>query len=186
MFNLDLSFFVCDTTGFLRIMYLIKVLLNIVRFVVPLILIGMTIFDLVKNVINPKNKDGMKKITNRLIAAVVVFLVPTIVSLSVSLIDYITDNNTTDYKLTSCYTNANMECINNIEAYLDCDDLGNNTSQDKRKCQAFRRCNSYELTNSCSIKTVLDDKNCFDINYTEQGVLDTNYTKYSVQGFKLR
>ena len=43
MFNLKIGFYLCDTAGFLRIMYLIKVALNIVRFIVPIILILMII-----------------------------------------------------------------------------------------------------------------------------------------------
>ena len=188
MFNLNISFFICNTSGVLRIMYLIKTLINVIRFIVPIILIIMLIYDLPNNVIKPNEKDGINKIVKRVVAAVIVFIVPTVVSLVISLIDYALENgDDTNYKLTSCYTNANMECIKNIEAYLNCDDISaQNNNQDRTKCQNFRRCNSYELTNSCSIKTTLDNLNCREINYKTDSVLDTDYTKYSVQGFKLK
>ena len=51
MFGLNVSFYLCDTVGFLRIMYFIKLFLNIIRFVVPIIVICMIILDLVRNVI---------------------------------------------------------------------------------------------------------------------------------------
>lgn len=177
---LNISYFLCNTVGFLRVMYLIKVLLNIIRFLVPIILIIMIVLDLLKNVVDPKNKEGMKKIYNRLIAAIIVFIVPTLVSLVIKFIGKITDNGVdTNYKISSCYTNATSDCIKNIEAYLNCDGVETN----KDKCKAFRSCNSYQLSNSCQITTSLDNQNCLDINY-KSGSLNGEYVQFSVQGFK--
>lgn len=177
---MNLAFFLCNTIGFLRVMYLVKVLLNIIRFVIPIILIAMVILDLVKNVIDPKTKDGIKKIYNRAIAAIIIFIIPTLINIVINFIGKVTENQTdTDYKVSACYINANMDCINNIQAYLDCENITNDRSQ----CLAFRKCNSYQLSNSCQITTVLDDKNCYDINY-QSGNLDSKYIQFSVQGFK--
>ena len=52
-----LDFYICDTLGFLQVMNLFKILLNILRFVVPIIVIVMLVMDLVKNVINPNEKE---------------------------------------------------------------------------------------------------------------------------------
>ena len=82
-----LDFYICDTLGFLQVMNLIKTLLNILRFVIPIIVILMLIMDLTKNVINPNEKEGMKKIVTRVSAAVIVFLVPTIINLIVYFIN---------------------------------------------------------------------------------------------------
>ena len=161
MFNLELGFYICDTAGFLRIMYLVKVLLNLIRFAVPIILILMVLLDLFKNVINPKEKEGMKKIVNRILAAVIVFFVPTVVSLVLYLMDYVLDNSSEDYKVSSCYTNANMNCIKNVDNYLKCNEI-NDTSA-KKKCREYRSCNSYTLTGSCGIKTV-ESNTCKKIN----------------------
>ena len=93
-----LDFYICDTLGFLQVMNLFKILLNILRFVVPIIVIVMLVMDLVKNVINPNEKEGMKKIVMRVSAAVIVFLVPTIINLVIHLINIIFEDNTdTDY-----------------------------------------------------------------------------------------
>lgn len=176
MFNL--AFNVCDTEGFLRIMYFIKLAMNILRFVIPIILIVMIIFDLFKNTISPDNKDGMKKITNRLIAAVIVFIVPTLVNLVVIFMDYIFDNaDETDYKISSCYTNANMNCINNIENYLECSEF---SDDEKKYCQKFRQCNDYKLTNDCSIETVANQQNCSSINKDKDGNANFKYIKYAI------
>lgn len=73
----------CDT-NLQNIMGLIKFLLNVVRFVVPLVLIVLGTFDLFKAVTAGKDEDIKKKqqvLIKRVIAGVIVFLVPTIVSI---------------------------------------------------------------------------------------------------------
>ena len=115
-----LDFFICDKLGFLQAMSLIKTLLNIIRFVIPIIIIVLIIKDLIQNVIDPNNKDGIKKIKNRLIAAVAIFLVPTIIDLFMNLLNKATDSEyDTNYKLSSCYTNANNSCIEKVKEYLN-------------------------------------------------------------------
>lgn len=164
MFNLELGFFICDTIGFLRLMYLIKLGMNILRFVVPIILIIMIVLDVIKNVINVDEKDGARKIIKRLIAAGLVFFVPTIVNVITSLIGYIevVGKEDMNYSSTRCYKNANMECIKKVEDYLNCEDYSD--KETKKNCQKYRKCNGYILSNSCDIKTEVDEKSCSDIN----------------------
>lgn len=164
MFNL--AFNICDTEGFLRIVYFIKLAMNILRYVIPIILIVMITIDLLKNTINPKNKDGMKKITNRLIAAVIVFLVPTVIDIFMGITAYffedsVNHTNRTNYTITSCYTNANLTCINNINDYLICKDV---SDDEVKNCQKFRQCNNYILGSGCQITTELNNQNCSSIN----------------------
>lgn len=75
-------------TGLQPVLHLIKEVLNIVRILVPIGLIVMTTIDITKNVINPDDKDGQKKIMIRAIAALIVFLTPTLIRLSFKLIDW--------------------------------------------------------------------------------------------------
>ena len=74
--------------GLQPVLHLIKEVLNIVRIVVPIALIAMTTLDITKNVINPDDKDGQKKIMTRAIAALIVFLVPTFIKLTFIVIDW--------------------------------------------------------------------------------------------------
>lgn len=165
-----LDFYICDTLGFLQVMNLIKTLLNILRFVIPIIVILMLIMDLTKNVINPNEKEGMKKIVTRVSAAVIVFLVPTIINLIVYFINMIfEDSMDTDYTNSTCYTNANSECIKNIEDYLNCD--GVVSEDDRKKCLTYRQCNNYKLSSNCSLTTELND-DCNKYN------TDSNYAKF--------
>lgn len=73
--------------GLSTVFKIIKICLNVIRIAVPIILILMTVLDVSKNVINAEEKDSMKKIGTRLIAAVIVFLVPTIVNIIMGLVD---------------------------------------------------------------------------------------------------
>ncbi len=166
-----LDFFLCDTIGYLKVMSLIKTLLNIIRFVIPIILVVLIITDLFKNVLNPNNKESVNKIKSRIIAAIIIFLVPTLVSLVVYLIQVILDDNSSgEYKISSCYTNATSVCIEKVEKYLDCSDITN--SESKKKCLTYRGCNDYKLTNSCSLTTKLNEGNCSTYNK------DSNYNIY--------
>lgn len=163
MFNLNIGFYICDTLGFLRVMYFVRLALNLIRYIVPIILIAMLVKDLLMNVINPNEKDGMKKITNRLIAAVVVFLIPTVVNLIMNFINLIFENeSTTNYTVSQCYTNATKNCIDKIDNYLECE--GNLSDAEKKLCRTYRKCNSYKLDSNCNITTEENDYNCKQYN----------------------
>ena len=110
MFILDnlASFDWCrDGSGIIKAMSFIKAILNIIRILVPIGLVGYTIFEVVKKVINPDDKDGQKKIMLRIIAALVVFLTPTIIRLSFRVIDWSRNVNGTyenaESGLSSCW-----------------------------------------------------------------------------------
>lgn len=92
------------------VFHMVKVVLNVVRIVVPIGLIALTTMDIVKKVINPDDKDGQKKIMIRAIAALIVFLIPTFISLTLKLIDWGTGNKATqrsnEQTLSNCWRNA--------------------------------------------------------------------------------
>ena len=77
----------CSQPGVKTVFNLIKTAFTIIRWVVPIGLIIMTSLDLFNKVLDPDNKDAQKKILNRIIAAVIVFFVPTIVNLVLRLVD---------------------------------------------------------------------------------------------------
>ena len=112
LFNiLEFSWDWCKgNSSILPVLHMIKVLLNIIRIVVPIGLIAFTTFDVVKKVINPDDKDGQKKIMTRAIAALIVFLIPTIINLTLKVIDIGTgkkvDSDSTSPSLSSCWAKA--------------------------------------------------------------------------------
>ena len=95
MFILDHAYDWCrDGSGIIKALSFIKAILNIIRWIVPIGLIGFTTYEMVKKVIDPDNKDSMKHVINRVIAAVVVFFVPLIVKFSLKIVDIGMGNNT--------------------------------------------------------------------------------------------
>lgn len=97
----------CSQPGVLNVFRFIKDALNLVRLAVPIGLIVWTIIELFKNVLNPDDKDSKKKIGTRLIAAIIVFLVPTIVNLIMNLVDIgIGSGKGYDYNISECWRKA--------------------------------------------------------------------------------
>ena len=159
MFNA--LFYICDNIGFLRAMSLIKTVVTIIQFLVPIGLIVWITVDLFKNMVNPENKDGIKKIGTRLGAAVIVFVAPAIVTGILNIFDYVTGD--TDYKVSNCYTNANSSCVENINTYLNCED-SEYSEEEKEVCLELRSCNSYKLDSSCTVTTDVNDSMCSQVN----------------------
>lgn len=98
----------CTNSSILKIILFIKELLKIVFILLPIGLIIMISVDLAKNVISGKIED-MKKNVNialkRVMMAVIVFFIPTIVGFAIGLLG----NDDTSY--TSCINNATTEKI---------------------------------------------------------------------------
>ena len=81
---IDFNWF--ETQEVQNVLNTVMTILGIIRIVVPIALIAMTTIDITKNVINPDDKDGQKKIMIRAIAALLVFLSPIIINLVLNFI----------------------------------------------------------------------------------------------------
>lgn len=97
----------CNEEGVRNAFHLVKSILEVLRIIVPIILIVMTTLDITKKVINPDDKDGQKKIMYRAIAALIVFFVPTMISLVFKIIDMGKDTsgsyNEAQSRLSDCW-----------------------------------------------------------------------------------
>ena len=90
----------CASKGVLKVIYFIKVIVNILKVAVPFILIFYISLDVYKMVSDPSNgKKVFPAIKGRLIAAVLVFLIPTLIQV---LLSSMGDDNA----YSSCYNNA--------------------------------------------------------------------------------
>ena len=104
----------CLQPFFLRIIYYLKIILQIIRFVIPILLIfkmGLTFY---KGLINPSEKAPIKNVTGKIIACVIVFLVPTLIKLIMALIEQIIGVNYYN-GVTECYKYANKDYIETLE-----------------------------------------------------------------------
>ena len=104
---MNLLFNWCSESGVITVFKLIKTGLNVIRLAVPIGLIVWTMIELFKNVLNPDDKDSKKKILNRAVAAIIVFLVPTIVNLVMNLVDVgLGSGKGYDYNISECWKRA--------------------------------------------------------------------------------
>lgn len=103
---MEILFNWCNESGVISTFRMIKGLLSIVRYAVPVALIIWTVIDLFRNVINPDDKDSRKKIFNRAIAALVVFLVPNLVGLVMNVVDIGRGASGQDYRVSECWRKA--------------------------------------------------------------------------------
>ncbi len=110
MWVIKMFMFKCDDINFLRNIMYMKSIINIIFIVVPIILIVMLVVDAVKAVV--ASDDGLRKMwksfVKRIVAAILVFFVPTMVSLVFSTIENVTNNSI------ACYNDATDENIQKI------------------------------------------------------------------------
>ena len=100
-------FELCENGGVKSVFSFIKDALNLIRLAVPIALVVWTMIELFKNVLNPDDKDSKKKILNRLIAAIIVFLIPTVVNLVMNLVDIgLGSGSGYDYNVSDCWKEA--------------------------------------------------------------------------------
>ena len=100
----------CSDYGIAYYLFIIKKVLEIIHFVVPIILIIMVTIDLVKLVVGPDDpeKKKSKSLINKFIAAVLVFFIPFIVNLLFNLIDNF------GVEISGCW-NAAEKIVNKME-----------------------------------------------------------------------
>ena len=105
---------ICLQPLVLRIIYIFGRIINIIRFVIPIILIIKVGIDVYKHIINSEDDDIFNKVKNKIIASFVIFLTPTIISLISSFIE----KNIVNYEysdLTLCREFATPERIKKLE-----------------------------------------------------------------------
>lgn len=109
MLFLDLSS--CGPSALLRILYFLKILLDILFIIIPIGLIVFLTVDFAKMAFagdEGKQKKTFNLVMKRLLNAVLVFLIPTIVNIFCSLLS---DFGVT---YTDCFTDLNMDAINQL------------------------------------------------------------------------
>ena len=107
-------FSICETPDILRVILFIKTLLDVVKFIIPIGLIIMVSLDIGKGVVSgsAKPEEILKASGNKLLAAVIIFLLPTIVNFTLVFVD-----ENTSYE--SCWANANNDTIKEYQDILD-------------------------------------------------------------------
>lgn len=99
---------ICESSGFLQALLILKSIFKIICLLIPIILIFTISMDTFKLVTNPGDtKKVFPVISKRLIAALVVFFVPTIINIVLNAMGQGND-------VSRCYNNANSEYIESL------------------------------------------------------------------------
>jgi len=97
----------CEESNILSVILYLKEIINVIQIIIPIILIIMCAVDLGKIMLNPEDKK-QPKIFKRMVAAVAVFFIPTILNI---VLDAAGQQN---FMATDCWTNANTSTINKL------------------------------------------------------------------------
>lgn len=97
----------CNNSSIYNVLIIIKNLLNIIHIIVPILLMVFITIQFIELIKNPEEKNGIKKITNQLIAATIIFFIPTIINALM----YIVGNNTS---ISSCWNTLPNKIDTNI------------------------------------------------------------------------
>ncbi len=87
IFNILIEWDWCSQPEVIKVFDLIKSVVDIIRYIVPIVLIVLTTMDILHHVLDPNSKDGQQKIMYRLIASVIIFFIPVIISFAFNVID---------------------------------------------------------------------------------------------------
>ena len=101
----------CENVLFLRILNYFNIAMNLMRFVVPILLIIKLTLDIYKGIININDNSAKEIVSKRIIACIIIFLVPTIVNVFLGLIETVTG---TAFDYSACQAN-----IKNIDYYVE-------------------------------------------------------------------
>lgn len=107
MINLLISTSNCADYALANILNTVHQVVNMIAIIVPILLIVSIIFSLVGFLVNVDQKNKSKKIIQKLAAAIIIFLLPTIVDTTMSLLDYAGgDVESNNFQVASCWTLA--------------------------------------------------------------------------------
>lgn len=119
----------CQNPDILRIIYFIKILMDIVFIIVPIGLILFLLIDLSKAMISGDDKEGEKinkLIVNRIVMAIVIFFIPNVVAFVASVL------GTSGYA--ECLNNANSDTISYYQEISD-EEEKNKSLEEKLEAQ---------------------------------------------------
>ena len=105
----------CGDYGLASILSVAQKVISLIQMIAPILLLVMASIQLIRLVVNPELKGGVKSIYNKFIAAAIIFFIPVIVDVAMGVLD-------SSFQLSSCYQVA--KTINSISSvrYVDVDD----------------------------------------------------------------
>ncbi|MBQ8891484.1 MAG: hypothetical protein IJ068_01300 [Bacilli bacterium] len=121
----------CENVLFLRILSFFNTAMSFLRFAIPIILIIKLTLDIYKGIINTNDNSFKEKVSRRIIACVIIFLVPTIINVFLGLIETATGMS---FNYSECIAN-----IKNIEYYVEKRELEEKLLYEKESSEAYQK-----------------------------------------------
>ena len=134
MFIIDCNETVQMCYNMRKLLVIVKTLIQVIQWSVPLVLVFMGTWDMFKAVTKADDQkvvqDATKSFTRRLIAGVVVFLVPFLVRLVLNFVDQniISDGDVSSTSWVSCWNNVDKK---NSNYFSGCSNIYNRNSDSK-------------------------------------------------------
>lgn len=76
----------CSDYGIASVISISRNIVSLIQIIVPIILLVMVTFDLIMMMQNPEKKNGIKTLSNKFMAALVVFFIPMLVDVTLSML----------------------------------------------------------------------------------------------------
>ena len=102
--------FTCNDSALLGILSVVKRIMNIIQIIVPILLIIWGAISFIKLIKDPEEKNGIKKIINQFLAAAIVFFIPVIINILMTILGEKTS-------LSSCWNEASAKVTINTTYY---------------------------------------------------------------------
>ncbi len=93
----------CSDYGLVSLIDIIRTAFSYIQLIIPIILIVMITVQLIKLTINPEEKNGTKKITNKLIGAIICFFLPILIDI---IVGWMPSNQ--QFQVASCWQEAKI------------------------------------------------------------------------------
>lgn len=104
MFILDVG--VCNDPAILPFLNIVRRIIFLLQIVVPIILIIWASISFATMMMNPDEKQGLKKILNKFIAAIVVFIIPLLVDVVMAYVSQSVSSDNSIGSFSSCWRDA--------------------------------------------------------------------------------
>lgn len=104
----------CSDAALARGISIIYTVIEWISILVPIILIISLVVSLISMTVDPNQKDGQKKIIRKVASALIIFLVPSLLGVVMSFLNYATDEKSEIFNFTTCYKVA-LQANENID-----------------------------------------------------------------------
>lgn len=146
----------CTEPNILQVFYILKITLNIILTIIPIIFMVMIFKDIFMAVVNSKPDEELKgvlsKSLKRFIAAIIIFFLPSIFSF------VFTDLVTVDPSLTVCFENASLDKINEYKIMSEEERKADTEKRREELAQASKERDELEAKQNEKIKKEREEK----------------------------